>query len=210
MPCHHGRQVCLRTHHVFRYLHHRESRQETSGTACHAGGNPLLERQLGGHVFEAERDVLDRAACIAKREQCHLNTDPAPLLDFKLAQLPWVVPVGRSVHCLAGECPVHEREEALLREDVVFQHVIFRRRLRSEQLPKRLIHEQAVSIRPVHLERNGRVFKQPFEQGSRVGDRSQAIERGPIVPIIIATPSVSTLGQTHYFEPRGQSSVRVS
>jgi hypothetical protein len=84
-----------------------------------------------------------------------------------------------------------ELEEPLPLEDVVPQDVVFGRRFRSEKIAKRLVHEQAVTVRPVDLESDGRMLEEPLQERSGVCDR---IEASPLVQFVQDRDPESTRG----------------
>ena len=81
-----------------------------------------------------------------------------------------VVPEGRRLYGFARERPLHEPEQPLPLGDVIVEDVVLGRRLRSEQIAKCLVGQQAVAVRPIHLQPERRIREDPLQQPPRIAD----------------------------------------
>ena len=133
----------------------------------------LARQRLFRLVLDDQRHVLDAARRAEQRHQRDRDGDAPPLGHVHLLQLARVVPEGRRLHGLARERPLDQPEQPLPLGDLVVQDVVFGRRLRPEQIAKRLVRQQAVAVGPIHLQPERRVREDPLQQPDRIADAGE-------------------------------------
>jgi hypothetical protein len=97
--------------------------------------------------------------------------------------------MGWHVDGFPSEAAVHQLEKSLPFQDFIPKYVELLWRLRAEEIPKRLVDQETVPVRPENLQANGGVLEQPVQKSHGIADSIQA---GPFHYSSLASFSTSS------------------